>query len=198
VSGVKLAIFDMDGTLFESYLDWPGIKREMKLDNDNILKSIYRNNQVDERLLSLLEKYEKENTLKTRPFAGIGEFLQFLDHNRIKRALVTNNSRTNTDYLLRKFNLKFHEVITRESGLWKPDPEPFFHVMSHFSCPPEETLSIGDSDFDITASKKAKITDIFVKNSSKIDASSAEEPVYFENYLELKRIIQDRYSFLSR
>ena len=39
---IKLAIFDMDGTVFESHLDWKKIKEILGVKSGNILKEIYK------------------------------------------------------------------------------------------------------------------------------------------------------------
>lgn len=190
---VKLVIFDMDGTVFESFLDWTRIKKELNLKNRNILRAIYRDRHVDYQKLALLEKYEKENTLKTRPIRGITEFLSFLRQKQVKVALVTNNSKSNTEYLLNKFKLEFHESVTREFGLWKPDPDAFLYLMNRFSSTAAETISIGDSPYDIEASKRADIPNIFIKNNPYKPIEPSTGTVLFHDYFELKEIIESRH-----
>jgi HAD superfamily hydrolase (TIGR01549 family) len=190
---IRLAFFDMDGTVFESFIDWSNIKKELGLDKRNILKEIYQGQQVDHHRLTLLEKYEKENTLKTQPIPGIYEFVTFLKQQGLKLALITNNNKANTDYLLEKFQLEFHGVVTREAKLWKPDPDAFLHMMEVFSCSPEETISIGDSHYDIKASKRAKIANIFIKSDIEYDVETLDGVVFFQNYFELKEIIEYRF-----
>ena len=199
---IKLAIFDMDGTVFESYLDWGNIKKELRIEKGNILKEIY-NNSIDYEKLKILEKHEEQNTLKTRPLNGVSEFISFLRKNKIETLLITNNSKKNTDYLLNKFNLKFDVIITREMKFWKPEPDAFFYLMNLYKCKPKETLSIGDSHYDIIASKKAGISDVFVVKKDIKDGVgyiiqddkrfSNERIVFFTNYFELKNIFVEKY-----
>jgi HAD superfamily hydrolase (TIGR01509 family) len=190
---IRLAFFDMDGTIFESYMDWSSIKKELDLENRNILREIYQVQQVDHHRLKLLEKHEKENTLKTQPIPGIREFITFLKQQGLKLALITNNNKANTDYLLEKFQLEFHEVVTREAKLWKPNPDAFLYMMEVFSCSPEETISIGDSHYDIKASKRANIANIFIKSDILNNGETVDDVVYFQHYFELKKIIEYRF-----
>lgn len=187
---IKLAFFDMDGTVFESYLNWSNIKKELDVENRNILREIYQVQQVDHRRLKLLEKHEKENTLKTQPFPGIHEFVTFLKQHGLTLVLITNNNKSNTDYLLKKFKLEFHGVVTREARLWKPDPDAFLYMMKVFSCSPEETISIGDSHYDIEASKRANIANIYIKSDKLNNSEALDDVVYFQHYFELKEIIE--------
>jgi beta-phosphoglucomutase-like phosphatase (HAD superfamily) len=80
-----------------------------------------------------LARHEAEQTEASILRAGAGEFLAGLREQGIVTALATNNSRNNTDFLLRKFGLNFDCVNTRESGLWKPSGAPFLEIMKRLS-----------------------------------------------------------------
>ncbi len=187
---IKLAIFDMDGTVFESHLDWLKIREELAIERgSNILKEIYRENRVDRDRLEILESYEKENTLRARPIPGISEFLLYLKDSNVAAVLVTNNNRENTFFLLNKFNLCFDLVITREMKLWKPEPGAFLYVMGKYGCKPEETIAIGDSHYDVWASRRAHVPHIFIIRSARVIGlvgANAEDVTYFDDYRELK------------
>jgi HAD superfamily hydrolase (TIGR01549 family) len=193
---LKLAIFDMDGTVFESYLDWPRIKEELNINikNGNILKEIYKENGVDYDRLQTLESYEEYNTFKTKPIKGISECLCFLESREIKTALITNNNQKNTDFLLKKFNLGFDTVITREMRLWKPDPDAFFYVMKLYHCRADEVISIGDSHYDIKAPKAANISNIFIikKETGPLPVAGDDDSkvIYFNDFFHLKEILE--------
>ena len=102
---IKLAIFDMDGTVFESYLNWKEIKQELNLTNKNILKEIYKKNPPDYEKLQILEKYEEDNTKKTKPIPGISQFITYLKSRNIKTGLTTNNNKKNTEFSKSNKNL---------------------------------------------------------------------------------------------
>jgi len=192
---IKLAIFDMDGTVFESYLDWRQIRVELNIaEGESILETIFRDNQVDHTRLAILENHEQENTLKTIPIKGITHFLRFLYTNHVTSALVTNNNQKNSEYLLKKYNLGFDLVMTRESRLWKPSPGPFLSVMNRFACGEDETISIGDSHYDLLASRKAGIGNIFLIQNQKTLALNDDHITYFKDFIELKDILNARYS----
>jgi HAD superfamily hydrolase (TIGR01509 family) len=190
---IKLAIFDMDGTVFESHLDWLKIREELRIEKGgNILKEIYRDDCVDKVRMEILENYEKENTLKTRPIRGIADFLLYLTDGNVTTVLITNNNRENTYFLLKKFNLNFDLIITREMRLWKPDPDGFLYAMAEYHCKPEETIAIGDSHYDVRASRRAHVSHIFIIKNSRfvqmIDAN-AEDVTYFKDYRDLKNML---------
>ena len=184
---LKLAIFDMDGTVFESQLDWLKIREELNIrPGQNILKEIYKNNSVDTKRLELLEKYERENTLIAEPIAGVLEFIEHLKSLSIITALVTNNNRENADYLLKKYNVTFDLVVTREMNFWKPQPDAFFYVMEYFNCTSSETISFGDTHYDINASKAAGLSAVYILPSPKLPPEKSPGITFFQNYSELK------------
>jgi HAD superfamily hydrolase (TIGR01509 family) len=152
------------------------------------------NNQVDKKRLEILENYEKENTLKTKPIKGIPDFLGFLKMENITTVLLTNNNRENTHYLLDKFDLNFDSVMTRELKLWKPDPNAFFYAMQKTGFTSEETISIGDSHYDVKASRQANVPYIFIIKSPRSISLQKENPdiILFADYIDLKNIIKEK------
>ena len=192
---IKLAIFDMDGTVFKSHLDWLKIREELNIPpGGNILEEIYMNDQVDKKRLKILENYEKENTLKTEPIKGIPDFLFYLQNGSITNVLLTNNNRENTHYLLNKFNLDFDLVMTRELKLWKPDPDVFFYAMKKTGFTAKETISIGDSHYDVKASRRANVPYIFIIKTPRSISLQKENPdiILFDDYKDLKNIIKEK------
>jgi HAD superfamily hydrolase (TIGR01509 family) len=93
---------------------------------------------------------------------GVRELLGLLRSRGVATALVTNNSRKNTEFLLGKFGLEFDCVITRESGLWKPSGAPFLEVLRTLGIEPEACAVIGDTHFDILAAFDAGIGSVFL------------------------------------
>jgi HAD superfamily hydrolase (TIGR01549 family) len=190
---IKLIIFDMDGTVFDSSLDWAVIKQELQI-TDHILKEIYADDLRKSERLAILENHERENTQKIKPIPGIEEFIAFFKKKGIYFALVTNNNRENTNFLLNKYNLQFDFVLTREQGLWKPDAAPLLHTMEYFACLASETVSVGDSHYDLLASIKANIPYIYLIESISLKNklnTPGEKPMcsaysFFSDYYQLK------------
>ena len=190
---IELAIFDMDGTVFESRLDWLKIRKELAIQpGESILAEIYKNHRVDQRRLEILENYEKKNTLEALPINGIADFLTLLQREEVTTVLLTNNNRENTTYLLEKFNLDFDMIITRELKLWKPDPAAFYYIMNKFRCNSGETISIGDSHYDVKASQGAKIANIFIIKTPRSLEMKSPGIILFEDYHDLEGILKER------
>jgi len=185
---MRMALFDMDGTIFSCKINWRKVRAHIQISDDSILGAIYQQKDPESlEKMRYIESIERENTICAKIRPGIGVLLNFLKKNRIYSVLVTNNSEINTRYLLTKHNISFELIITRESGKWKPDPAPFFLAFQSFGVRPEETISIGDSLLDIQASRAAGISEIYIIKSR--NTPKAEGIRVVKGFTELKRLI---------
>ncbi len=188
---IKGVIFDMDGTVVDVSYDWKKIKQELETEGKPILHYLRSLKEPEKtRKWKILEKYENKATQKAVLKEGIKEFLSFLSQKGIKKALVTNNSRQNVDYLMEKFKLKFDCVISRESGLWKPSGAPFKAVLKELKLHREESCVVGDSHFDIQAAREARISRVFILYREKDQFITTEAEV-FSSVQDLKRKMEN-------
>lgn len=165
---LKGIIFDMDGTVVDVTYDWEQIREELGSHGKPILfylKSLEEPEKSEK--WKILEEYEKDATEKARLKPGIRGFLDLLSKRGIKKALVTNNSQRSVSFLLKKFELEFDCVISRESGLWKPSGAPFQAVLETLGLEKNECCVVGDSHFDIKAAQEAGISNVFILNEDK-------------------------------
>ena len=160
---IKCVIFDLDGTVVENDYDWARIREELGTGAASILGYLDSLEEPERSAKwSVLEMHEAGQTEASVLREGILELLGLLRSRGIAAALVTNNSRKNTEFLLGKFRLAFDCVITRESGLWKPSGAPFLEVLRTLGLEPGECGVIGDTHFDILAALDAGIDSIFL------------------------------------
>lgn len=187
---MEAVIFDLDGTLVDVPYEWPKIRRKLGVGEKPILSHLASLSGPERgRKWKLLEKIEAQATRKAILKEGVARFLDFLDKNSIRKALVTNNSRKNVDYLLRKFKLKFECVISRESGLWKPSAEPLLAALKKLGVEKEEACVVGDSHFDAKAAAEAGVKRIFLLRRQGIDYSSLSSEVV-DSFVELEEKIK--------
>jgi HAD superfamily hydrolase (TIGR01509 family) len=186
---IRGAIFDMDGTIVDVSYDWKKIKEELGTGGNPILNHIRQLTEPERsKKWKLLEKHERAATARATLKEGIREFLIFLEEREVKTALVTNNSRRNVDYLLKKFKLRFDLVLSRERGLWKPSGDPFLFVLENFRLKKKEVCVIGDSHFDAKAAEAAGIEKVFllVRDENEYLSGGVET---FRTFDELKKRI---------
>jgi HAD superfamily hydrolase (TIGR01509 family) len=156
-------IFDLDGTVVETSYDWQQIREEIGAGETSILTYLETLEEPERsRKRTILERHEAAQTETAVLQEGIRDFLGALRAKDVATALVTNNSRQNTEYLLNKFELTFDYVLTRESGLWKPSGTPFLEVMRRLGLKPDDCCLVGDTRFDVLAGLDAGIAAIFL------------------------------------
>jgi len=160
---IKGVIFDLDGTVVENDYDWPRIREELGTGAASILGYLESLDEPERSAKwAILETHEAVQTEASVLREGVRELLGLLRSRGVATALVTNNSRKNTEFLLGKFGLEFDCVITRESGLWKPSGAPFLEVLRTLGIEPEACAVIGDTHFDILAAFDAGIGSVFL------------------------------------
>lgn len=176
---LKGIIFDMDGTVFDVSYDWNKIRTELATQGRPILAFLSSLEEPEKsEKWKILARYEDEATRKADLKPGMREFIRFLSEKRIKKALVTNNSQKNVFFLLKKFNLEFDCIISRESGLWKPSGAPFLAVLEKLRLEREECCVVGDSHFDVKAANEAGILTIFILNEDRERFALTEAEVF--------------------
>ncbi len=160
---LRAVIFDLDGTVVENDYDWTGIRDELGTGATSILHYLDGLEEPERtEKWTILETHEARQTEASVLRRGVPELLGLLRDRGVAAALVTNNSRGNTEFLLGKFGLRFDRVITRESGLWKPSGAPFLEVLRTFGLEPGACGVVGDTRFDVLAALDAGIEDIFL------------------------------------
>ncbi|MCD4748367.1 MAG: HAD family hydrolase [Thermoanaerobaculales bacterium] len=153
---IDAVLFDMDGTLVRSEYDWPAIRAELGVEGASLIDAL---NALPEPQRSAawarLNEIEREATEAATLVAGTVEILELLRRSGVKTALVTNNSDRNTAAILERFNLQFDQVLTRDSGLYKPSGAPFTEAMVRLGVDPSRVLAVGDSKYDLRAARES-------------------------------------------
>ena len=151
-------IFDLDGTLVDSRLDFDAIRRDMSLPPGvPILEAVEQTESAveRERLQAILHRQELAGAEQATLFEGVIEFLRWLEVQGLPRAVLTRNSRASTEIVLARLGLQFDMVLTREDAPPKPDPAGLLHISQAWNIPPAELLFCGDYLFDLEAGSRA-------------------------------------------
>lgn len=177
VSVVRGIIFDLDGTLIDSKLDFEAIRRDLGLaPSTPILEAIesIQDFASQQQARQILHSHEIMGALQAAPFVGVNDFLGWLREQSIQTAVLTRNSRASVDVALARTNLTFSQVITREEAPPKPDPAGLELICHRWQIPKHEVLFFGDYLFDLEAGERAGIkTVLFSPNDIPSYASRA-------------------------
>jgi HAD superfamily hydrolase (TIGR01549 family) len=154
---IRGLIFDLDGTLADSQLDFDAIRREMELPpGQPILETLLQLEAARaERCRAILHRHEWDGATRATRLPGVAELFSILSARGLKRAVATRNSRQITDATLAKLQLAFDISLTRDDGPVKPDPWPVLHVCQQWQCSPAEVVVIGDYRFDVESGRAA-------------------------------------------
>jgi HAD superfamily hydrolase (TIGR01509 family) len=155
---VRGIIFDMDGTLVDSRLDFAAMRHEMGLpDGTPILEGLAKtpNGPDRERMLRVMRTHELRGADEAVLFEGVLDFLGHLDQRGIPAAVLTRNSRESTERTLNRLNLSFSQVVTREDAPPKPDPAGVRLIAERWGLEPLEIIVVGDYLYDLQAGRRA-------------------------------------------
>lgn len=168
----KLAMFDLDGTLFNTCdVNFYAYREALKAFNIELDYEYFQRECngkkytqflpeicgfADERLMEI-HRLKKENYARFLSKAVINaELFDILEgiRNQYHIALVTTASKKNTMELLRAFHKEdtFDFILTQDDiEKPKPDPEGFLKVQAYFNVSAEDTIIFEDSEAGLAA-----------------------------------------------
>ena len=170
----KLALFDLDGTLFSTNdVNWYAYKEALAhfgfaFEYDywfrNCIGRHYKDflsdiGITDEPTLLEIHRLKKQAYKKYLGHAKVNEHLFALIElmrPEYYLALVTTASRKNVEDILTAFDKMnvFDKRFTQEDfSKMKPDPEGYLKAMEHFNIRPEDTIIFEDSETGLAAAK---------------------------------------------
>jgi len=199
----KSIIFDMDGTLLDSsyamtcsvnhvreHLGLKPIEKEflefhINEPNKNIAMTFYGTKEYTATQKELFYEHYMENShLHVKPYAGVYEFLDFLQSKKVTMSIATNASDFFAKNMLGFCNMMdyfTHIIGANNVEKSKPNPDMIEHIVNLTSIPIDESILIGDSIKDEGAASNIYMDFIFAKwgygksESAKKQLSSIDE-----------------------
>jgi len=206
MKGIKLIIFDLDGTLVDAYpaiiksfnyvmlrLGYPKqksltIRRAVGRGDENLLKPFVRREDLKKALL-LYRKHHKTALLQgSRLFPNAVKVLAYLKGKGFKLAVASNRPTKFSWILIRHLGLRqyFDYVLCADSlKHLKPHPEILRRIMRRFSLKPRQVLYVGDMAIDAQTAGNAKVKAVIVTTGS----SSKIEIIRKKPFRIIRRII---------
>lgn len=167
---IRGVIFDLDGTLVDSGLDFPLMRREMGLPAGMPILEGLAEIPLGERLdgcLRILDRHEREAAERATMMPGARELLAALAARNIEQAVLTRNSRLCTRRVLDRLGVSIGCVLTREDAPPKPDPAGLLKICSIWNAHVTEVIFMGDFLHDINCGRNAGMrTILFAPNGT--------------------------------
>ncbi|MDV4149584.1 HAD-IIIA family hydrolase [Clostridium sp. AL.422] len=213
---IKLAIFDLDGTLLNTLDDLANacnyalnkfsfpthdVEKYKNFIGNGIYKLVERalpDNEKDrgtvEKVLKIFIDYYNEHMIDmTKPYDGIINTLDELRFKGIKLAVVSNKKHEFTMEIVKKyFGDKFDIVFGHRANYKeKPDPASVLEVIDKLNILKDECIYIGDSNIDIITARNAGVKSIGVSWGFRGKEELANEGADYlvDNTIELRSII---------
>lgn len=165
IEPIKGVIFDMDGTLVSSSLDFAAMRRAIDcppdqdiLDFIDALPDPETRQQAQQAIINI----ELEEAQQCQILDGVAEALQLFQRWQLPLGLVTRNSREATRIKLEKTDLSFDPIITRECAPAKPDPAALLQVADSWRIEPKNLIYVGDYLHDVNAANNAGMRSVLL------------------------------------
>jgi phosphoglycolate phosphatase-like HAD superfamily hydrolase len=178
---LRAALFDLDGTLIETHIDFhamaqamqdiaqqAGVAPDVFADQDILgiveasAKEIAERNGDGEefRRQAFLDLEQREVDGCAHPILlpGTDGLLRTLTDRNIKIGIVTRNCRRVSTELLERFALPYDVLLTRDDvARTKPNPQHLWEALHALECSPEAAVMVGDHWMDIQAGQRANV-----------------------------------------
>lgn len=163
-------LLDMDGTLTAPVLDFPRIRREMGIEGHSILEGLANMEPARRaQAQAVLHRHEEEAAANCLLNSGCLELVEWSRSQSIPMALITRNSRKSVDVVLHRHNLEFDALITRDDGLFKPDPAPLRVACERVGVNPQKAWMVGDGRYDVEAGLAAGMRTVWISHGKSRD-----------------------------
>ena len=164
---IEAVIFDLDGTLVHTELDFDLIRQQIGLTSGPVLEAVEHMSQADRaRAMQILHQHESKAAAQAPLNVHAPAVFEALAELGIKTALLTRNSRASVKTAMDRHHLKFDFVCSREdlSGKIKPSPEPVLAICAALQVRPADTLMVGDYLFDLQSANAAGSLSVLLCN----------------------------------
>ena len=151
-------IFDLDGTLIESRLDFAWLRSQLNCPFDqDLLAYVDALPKARQREAQhIIEQHEHDDAQQAALLPGAKTLLDRLPQQRT--AIVTRNSKKAASLKLLNNRVQVDQLITREDAPPKPAPDALRRVAQQWQLAEYQCIYVGDYLYDIQAANNAGMT----------------------------------------
>ena len=196
MAGIKLIIFDLDGTLIDAYpaitasfnyamqrLNYPRqegqvIRRAVGWGDKGLLSPFVEPRDLTQALSLYRRHHQKALLGESRLFPQVKKVLRYLKIKGYRLAVASNRPTKFSWILIRHLGLtKYFDYVLCADALKraKPHPEILNKIMRRFSLSAEDCLYVGDMVIDAQAGRDAGIKTVMVTTGSNTESEIKKE-----------------------
>ncbi|WP_415839077.1 HAD family hydrolase [Pseudoalteromonas byunsanensis] len=157
---IKGVIFDLDGTLVSSELDFQLIKAQVGCPRDlDLLDFISQlpSPYMRQEAMNIVHQHEMLDAHNAQLMPGVAKCLEQLTLMQIPMAIVTRNFGRAAKLKLSQCNVPISLMLTRDDAPAKPNPSGLLHIAKQWHFTPNHCMYVGDYLYDIQAAHNAKM-----------------------------------------
>lgn len=155
---LKALIFDLDGTLVDSRLDFAAMRRELGAPAGiGLLEYVetLASEEAQQSAMAVIHKHEVAGAMAATWIATAEEAIHSLHAQGTPIAIVTRNNRHAATLTMERLNMPPIPLKAREDAAPKPDPEALLAIAGEWRIHPKHCAYIGDFRYDIEAAERA-------------------------------------------
>lgn len=167
VSTIKGVVFDLDGTLVDSGLDFAAMRRDLGFPEEEPILEHLATLQDPQQVAgakATIERHEMAGAEAASWMPGAQGLLELLAQRDIPTAILTRNMRAATQTTINSLQIPIELVITREDCKPKPDPEGLLRIAEQWQLASTAMVYIGDYIFDLDAANNAGMVACLYRN----------------------------------
>ncbi|MCG9722706.1 HAD-IA family hydrolase [Shewanella sp. Isolate7] len=160
----KGVIFDLDGTLVSSSLDFKALKQAVGCPLDQDILTFVRQlpSMRSAEAHKIITRAEHLDAMSAEALTGALALLDFLLLQQIPTAIVTRNSRRAAELKIERCKLPIDLIYSRDDGPAKPDPSCLLALAKAWQLPPQQIAYVGDHHYDVQAAKRAGMPSVLL------------------------------------
>lgn len=168
---IRGLIFDLDGTLVDSGLDFDAMRGEMGIEpGHSILEAIASfDGERAAACHAILHRHESEGVQRATLMPGVRSLLARAAAHGWRQAVLTRNSRAMSLATLKKFEIDCDPLLARDDAPAKPDPAAVWRICNYWGVSPAEVAVIGDYRYDLLAARNAGARSVLVAGGRNVD-----------------------------